>query len=61
MLLVTKAVGDFLGTTGIADEMIRFNGYQFLEQDDHAYNVPGWRIQDYSASSHSPHLQSPRS
>lgn len=41
MLLVTKAVGDFLGTTGIADEMIRFNGYPFLDKDDHAYNVPG--------------------
>lgn len=40
VLLVTKAVGDFLGTTGIADEMIRFNGYPFLERDDHAYNVP---------------------
>lgn len=21
--------------------MIRFNGYPFLEKDDHAYNVPG--------------------
>ncbi|EMD33680.1 hypothetical protein CERSUDRAFT_67832 [Gelatoporia subvermispora B] len=39
VLLVTKAVGDFLGTNGIADEMIRFNGYPFLEKDDHAYNV----------------------
>jgi chloride channel 3/4/5 len=36
---VTKAVGDLLGTTGIADEMIRFNGYPFLEQEDHAPNV----------------------
>ncbi|PFH49767.1 hypothetical protein AMATHDRAFT_4623 [Amanita thiersii Skay4041] len=39
VLLVTKAVGDFLGTNGIADEMIRFNGLPFLEKDDHAYNV----------------------
>ena len=39
MLLVTKAVGDFLGTNGIADEMIRFNGYPFLEKEDHAFNV----------------------
>ncbi|KAF8629862.1 hypothetical protein AX15_003223 [Amanita polypyramis BW_CC] len=39
VLLVTKAVGDFLGTNGIADEMIRFNGYPFLEKEDHAYNV----------------------
>jgi len=37
--LVTKAVGDFLGTNGIADEMIRFNGFPFLEKEDHAYNV----------------------
>ncbi|TFK83399.1 Cl-channel protein [Polyporus arcularius HHB13444] len=44
VLLVTKAVGDFLGTTGIADEMIRFNGYPFLEKDDHAYNVPVARV-----------------
>ncbi|RDB25505.1 hypothetical protein Hypma_007512 [Hypsizygus marmoreus] len=39
VLLVTKAVGDFLGTNGIADETIRFNGFPFLEKEDHAYNV----------------------
>ena len=38
---MTKAVGDFLGTNGIADEMIRFNGFPFLEKEDHAYNVSG--------------------
>jgi len=41
VLLVTKAVGDLLGTKGIADEMIRFNGFPFLEREDHAYNVSG--------------------
>jgi hypothetical protein len=41
VLLVTKAVGDFLGTHGIADEIIRFNGFPFLEKEDHAFNVPG--------------------
>ena len=41
MVLVTKAVGDLLGTNGIADEMIKFNGYPFLEKEDHAFNVPG--------------------
>ena len=41
VLLVTKAVGDFLGTNGIADEMIRFNGFPFLEKEDHVYNVNG--------------------
>ncbi|THH01086.1 hypothetical protein EW026_g1533 [Hermanssonia centrifuga] len=44
VLLVTKAVGDFLGTNGIADEAIRFNGYPFLDKDDHAYNVPISRV-----------------
>ncbi|PCH36055.1 Cl-channel protein [Wolfiporia cocos MD-104 SS10] len=44
VLLVTKAVGDFLGTNGIADEMIRFNGYPFLERDDESYNVPVSRV-----------------
>lgn len=41
MVLVTKAVGDLLGTNGIADEMIKFNGYPFLEKEDQAFNVPG--------------------
>ncbi|KAJ3996350.1 Cl-channel protein [Lentinula boryana] len=39
VLLVTKAVGDLLGTNGIADEMIKFNGFPFLEKEDHAYGV----------------------
>lgn len=41
--MVTKAVGDLLGVTGIADEAIRFNGYPFLEKDDHVYDVPGMK------------------
>jgi chloride channel 3/4/5 len=41
VLLVTKAVGDFLGTNGIADEMIRLNGFPFLEKEDHVCNVTG--------------------
>ncbi len=41
MLLVTKAVGDLLGVRGIAEEAIRFNGYPFLEKDDHVYDAPG--------------------
>jgi len=44
VLLVTKAVGDFLGTNGIAEETIRFNGFPFLEKEDHAYNVTGTAI-----------------
>lgn len=44
MLLVTKAVGDLLGVRGIAEEAIRFNGYPFLEKDDHVYDAPGWYL-----------------
>ncbi|OCF36089.1 chloride channel, other eukaryote [Kwoniella heveanensis BCC8398] len=32
--LVTKAVSDQFGGGGIADQMIRFNGYPFLEKED---------------------------
>ncbi|KAG2355500.1 chloride channel [Suillus spraguei] len=39
VILVTKAVGDFLGTRGIADEAIRFNDYPILENEDHSINV----------------------
>lgn len=38
---MTKAVGDWIGVRGIADEMIKFNGYPFLEDGDHALNIPG--------------------
>jgi hypothetical protein len=41
VILVTKAVGDFIGTRGIADESIRFNGYPILDQHDHSSNVAG--------------------
>lgn len=39
--MVTKAVSDQFGTGGIADQAIRFNGYPFLDAEDHAYNIPG--------------------
>ena len=40
-----KAVSDFFGGGGMSDQMIRFNGYPFLEKedkedDDHAYFEP---------------------
>lgn len=41
VILVTKAVGDFIGTRGIADESIRFNGYPILDQHDQSSNVAG--------------------
>ncbi|KAI0047947.1 voltage-gated chloride channel [Auriscalpium vulgare] len=46
VLLVTKAVGDILGVTGIADEAIRFNGYPFLEKDDHVYDAPVAKVME---------------
>ncbi|KIJ49687.1 hypothetical protein M422DRAFT_777607 [Sphaerobolus stellatus SS14] len=44
VLLVTKAVGDFFGGGGIADEMIRFNGYPLLDKNDHAFNISVSRV-----------------
>lgn len=41
MLLATKSVGDFFGVRGIADEMIRFNGFPYLEKEDHAFHTAG--------------------
>jgi len=39
--MVTKAVSDQFGKGGIADQMIKFNGYPLLENDDHAFGVSG--------------------
>ncbi|KAI9507496.1 voltage-gated chloride channel [Russula earlei] len=44
VLLVTKAVGDLLGVRGMAEEAIRFNGYPFLEKDNHVYDAPVSRV-----------------
>lgn len=38
---VTKAISDRLGKGGIADRMIWFNGFPFLDnKEDHTFNVP---------------------
>jgi chloride channel 3/4/5 len=41
---VTKAVSNQFGGQGVADQMIRFNGYPFLEQeskeDESAFDEP---------------------
>ena len=38
---VTKAVGEFFGQGGIADRMIWFNGFPFLDnKEEHTFNVP---------------------
>ncbi|KAF8588706.1 Cl-channel protein [Ramaria rubella] len=44
VLLVTKSVGDFFGGGGIADEMIRLNGYPLLDKNDHAFNISVSRV-----------------
>lgn len=38
--MVTKAVSDNFGKGGIADQMIRFNGFPFLDKEDHQFNEP---------------------
>jgi len=38
VLMVTKAVSDLFGKGGIADQMIRFNGFPFLDKEDHQFN-----------------------
>ncbi|GAA95950.1 uncharacterized protein L969DRAFT_92021 [Mixia osmundae IAM 14324] len=38
-LMVTKAVGDCFGKNGIADQMITFNGYPFLDKEEHTFNT----------------------
>ena len=41
VVMVTKAVSDQFGKGGIADQMIRYNGFPFLENEDHAFNISG--------------------
>lgn len=40
VVMVTKAVSDQFGRGGIADQMIRFNGFPLLEHEDVAFNIP---------------------
>ncbi|KAK4050731.1 glycerol ethanol, ferric requiring protein [Microbotryomycetes sp. JL221] len=40
VVMVTKAVSDQFGGGGIADQMIKFNGFPLLEKDDHSFGVP---------------------
>jgi hypothetical protein len=42
VLLVTKAVGDSFGAHGIADTMIKFNGFPFLEKEDKESGDPSF-------------------
>ena len=40
VVMVTKGIGDWYGRGGIAEQMIRFNGYPFLDKDEHAFGIP---------------------
>ncbi len=40
VVMVTKGIGDWYGKGGIAEQMIRFNGYPFLDKDEHAFGIP---------------------
>ncbi|EPQ30162.1 uncharacterized protein PFL1_02278 [Pseudozyma flocculosa PF-1] len=37
---ITKGVGDYFGKGGIAEQMIKFSGYPFLDKDEHAFGIP---------------------
>lgn len=39
VVLVTKAVADQFGAGGIADQVIKFNGFPCLENEEVAFNV----------------------
>ncbi|KAI9481109.1 MAG: chloride channel [Benjaminiella poitrasii] len=39
-LMITRAVGNWFGSGGIADRYIRLNGYPILENDEKVFNVP---------------------
>ncbi|GAN04667.1 voltage gated chloride channel [Mucor ambiguus] len=39
-LMITRAVGGWFGSGGIADRYIRLNGYPILENDEKVFNVP---------------------
>jgi len=48
---VTKAVGDRLAKAGIADIMIQFNGYPFLDsKEEHNFGVPASQVMTSSTS-----------
>lgn len=40
VLMITKGIGDLYGKGGIAEQMIKFNGYPFLDKEEHAFGIP---------------------
>ncbi|TKY84558.1 hypothetical protein EX895_006460 [Sporisorium graminicola] len=37
---ITKGVADWFSRGGIAEQMIKFSGYPFLDKDDHSFGIP---------------------
>lgn len=40
VVMITKGVGDYFGKGGISEQTIKFQGYPFLDKDDHVFNLP---------------------
>lgn len=36
---ITKGIGDWYGKGGIAEQMIKFQGYPFLDKEDHVFGI----------------------
>ncbi|PWN48744.1 hypothetical protein IE53DRAFT_333168, partial [Violaceomyces palustris] len=36
---ITKGIGDWYGKGGIAEQMIKFSGYPFLDKEDHSFGI----------------------
>ena len=60
---MTKAVSDQIGGGGMADEVIRFNGFPFLEKEDKEadHDASFEPSESNSRNGASAHLQSPMS
>ena len=39
VVMITKGVGDYFGKGGISEQTIKFQGYPFLDKDDHVFNL----------------------
>ncbi|UZJ53547.1 hypothetical protein CBS101457_002867 [Exobasidium rhododendri] len=39
VVMITKGVGDWFGKGGISEQTIKFQGYPFLDKDDHIFNL----------------------
>lgn len=39
VVMITKGVGDWFGKGGISEQTIKFQGYPFLDKDEHVFNL----------------------